>query len=506
MNSNTTSTRGTSGTREHARRSGRRASAPRAAGPKRARYALATMLAALAAAGCAVGPDYSAPETAPPTFVHAEPAGLETAPYEARWWAQFGDPVLDDLVARALARDLDLRIAAARVAESRALLGVARRERWPSAPAEGAYERSKTQQPVFGDERIEVDSYEIGIATAWELDVFGRVRRGVEAAAAEAGAAEARLRDAEVLVAAEVARTYLELRGAEKRVEVARSNLENQRETVRLTRVRFELGRGSELDVASAEARLAAIEARIPPFVTEAKAARHRLAVLVGERPGALDAELGRAEVPPHLTTLAVGEPEALLRRRPDVRTAERELAAATAHVGVATAELFPRVSLSGFIGFVAGDADALGDSASRAWRTAPTLSWAAFDRGAVRARLGAAEARAEGALAAYERTVLQTLEETENAFVTYGQNRRRLLAAVDEAEASRRAAELARIQYREGALEFLRLLDAERTVLDAEDAVAAAETDLNTSVVEIYRALGGGWDSPRGSTEQEDS
>jgi multidrug efflux system outer membrane protein len=184
---------------------------------------------------------------------------------------------------------------------------------------------------------------------------------------------------------------------------------------------------------------------------------------------------------------------DALLARRPDVRAAERQLAAATARIGVAKANLFPRLTLSGFIGFIAGDAESLSDSASRAWSVTPVLSWAGFDTG-TRARIVAAEARAAGALAAYERTVLRALEETENAFVIYGEERRRLVAVVEQAAASRRAAELARVQYREGALDFLRLLDAERTVLQAEDAVAAAETALNVSVVAIYQALGGGW------------
>jgi multidrug efflux system outer membrane protein len=223
--------------------------------------------------------------------------------------------------------------------------------------------------------------------------------------------------------------------------------------------------------------------------------AAHRLAVLLGQRPGALDEVLEPRELAPHLTTLAVDSPEQLLRRRPDIRAAERELAASTARIGVAKAELFPRLSLSGFIGFIAGDADELGESISRAWSVTPVLSWAGFDVG-VRARVVAAEARTEGVLAAYELAVLRALEETENAFVTYAQERSRLVAVVEQATASRRAADLARIQYREGALDFLRLLDAERTQLAAEDEVASAETDLNASVVAIYRALGGGWET----------
>ncbi len=220
--------------------------------------------------------------------------------------------------------------------------------------------------------------------------------------------------------------------------------------------------------------------------------------MLLGLRPGALEAELAPRDLAPHLTTLAVDSPEALLRRRPDIRAAERGLAAATARIGVAKADLFPRLTLNGFVGFIAGDADELGESTSRAWSLSPVLSWAGLDRG-VRARIVAAEARAEGALAVYDRTVLRALAETETAFVGYAQNRLRLTSVIDESTASRRAAELARVQYREGALDFLRLLDAERTALQAEDAVATAETDLNTSVVVIYKALGGGWEAAAG-------
>ena len=456
-------------------------------------FAVSVLLAA-----CAVGPDYRPPETALPEFRNADPAILDKRPFEAAWWQQFGDTTLDALIERALAGDLDLKIAAARVDEARALLRAARRERWPGATVQAARSESNAQQPGFTDERVDVESYDAGIAALWELDLFGRVRRGAEAANADAAAAEADLRDAQVLVAAEVASTYLDLRGSQKRLNVARANLEYQRETLNLTRVRLDLGRGSELDVASAAARLSATDASIPPLVAAEAAAAHRLAVLLGLQPGALDAELAPREVPPQLTTLAVDSPESLLRRRPDIRAAERELAAATARIGVAKADLFPRLTLSGFIGFIAGDAGALGEAASRAWSLSPVLSWGGLEPG-VRARIVAAEARTAGALARYDRTVLRALEETETAFVGYAQNRLRLAAVVTESTASQRAAELARVQYREGALDFLRLLDAERTALQAEDAVAAAETDLNTSVVVIYKALGGGWEAAPG-------
>ncbi len=454
---------------------------------------MAGLAASLAA--CAVGPDYREPATAATPFVAAPGAGVDEQPFEAAWWEQFRDPTLDQLIERALADDLDLAIALARVEEARAFLGGARRDRWPAVSTEIARTESRQQQPGFSNERVERESYDAGFATLWELDLFGRVRRSVEAAGAEADAAVASLRDAQVLVAAEVARTYVELRGAQKRLRVARANLGYQQETLDLTRVRLELGRGSELDVASAAARFAATEATIPRLIAAETIAANRLAVLLGERPGALAAELTFREVAPHLTTLAVDSPAALLQRRPDIRTAERELAAATARIGVAKADLFPRLSLSGFIGFVAGDASELGESASRAWSLSPVLSWAGFDSGTY-ARIAAAEARTAGALASYELTVLRALEETENAFATYGSERQRLGSVVEQATASRTAAELARIQYREGALDFLRLLAAERTLLQAEYEVATAETSLNSSVVLIYKALGGGWEA----------
>ncbi|HVS24520.1 MAG TPA: efflux transporter outer membrane subunit [Gammaproteobacteria bacterium] len=453
----------------------------------------AVAAASLLLSACAVGPDYRPPETAAPAFRNAAPAIVAQQPFEAAWWKQFGDPTLDSLIDRALAGDLDLKIAAARVEESRALLSAARRERWPGADVAVAHSRSNAQQPGFTTDRVSIESNQVGVATLWELDLFGRVRRGVQAATADAEAAEADLRDAQVLVAAEVASTYLDLRGAQKRLAVARANLDSQRETLSLTRVRLDLGRGSELDVQSAAARLSATEASIPPLVAAQASAAHRLAVLLGQQPGTLDEELAPREFAPRVTTLTVGSPEELLRRRPDIRAAERGLAAATARIGVAKADLFPRLTLSGFLGFIAGDASELGEATSRAWSVAPVLSWGGLEPG-VRSRIVAAEARAQGALAAYDRTVLRALEETETAFVGYAQNRVKLASVVDEATASRRAAELARVQYREGALDFLRLLDAERTVLQAEDEVATAETELNTSVVVIYKALGGGW------------
>lgn len=458
------------------------------------RVHLTTALAAIALSACAAGPDYSAPETAPFGFQNAVEDEFVQKPFEAAWWEQFDDRALDSLVTRALAGDLDLRIAAARVREARALFRDARLDHAPAVTARGTYNRQDMPLPQFGVSQIDTETFELGFDAAWEIDVFGHVRRTVQAARADAETAEALFRDAQVRVAAEVAREYFELRGAQWRLDVARRNLANQREVLRLTQIRLDLGVGYELDVASARARLAQTEATVPPLVAAERRAAHRLAVLLGLPPGALDAELAPVPATPRVDALAIGAPDELLRRRPDVRAAERALAAETARVGIAAADLFPRMSLTGFFGFVSGSASSLGDSGTRGWNVVPRLDWAAFDLGSVRARLRAAEARADAQLAAYERTVLRALEETENAFVAYAQDQKRLDALVEQTAASRRAAELARIQYQEGALDFLRLLDAERTVLEAEDTVTQAETALNTDVVAIYKALGGGW------------
>ncbi|MCY1219133.1 Solvent efflux pump outer membrane protein SrpC [compost metagenome] len=293
---------------------------------------------------------------------------------------------------------------------------------------------------------------------------------------------------------AELVDAYGNLRGAQLRERIARENLENQRESRSLTEQLRDAGVGSELDVLRADGRLAATEASLPQLQAEEARARNRIATLLGQRPEQLTVDLSPKPLPVIAKALPIGDPAELLRRRPDVRSAERQLAAATAGVGVATADLFPRVSLSGFLGFTAGRGSQIGSSAARAWAVAPTISWAAFDLGSVRARIRASEADAEGALANYEQQVLLALEESENAFSDYSKRQERLVSLVRQSEATRAAAEQAAVRYREGTVDFLVLLDAERERLAAEDAQAQAETDVYRGIVAIYKALGGGW------------
>jgi outer membrane protein, multidrug efflux system len=466
------------------------------------RTMFAMALGAFLSAACAVGPNYHAPPIAPAQVRNAQSAEFAARTPEALWWQEFEDPELDALVRRALAGNLDLRSAYDRVKAARAVFVERNLDYAPHVQLDGTYSHFAQQEPGFGTGRINAQSDSLGFDAAWELDLFGRVRRSVEAARADLDSERANYQDAQVTVAAEVARNYFELRGAQKRLAVARENLATEQQTLELTQLLDETGRGSELDVQRSRARLKATEATIPPLMAAEKQSAYRLAVLLSERPGQLDEELNPAAVATYAKVLPIGDPTELLRRRPDVRAAERQLAAATARVGVATADLFPRVNVTGFIGFLSGDVGQLfatgaGNNA-RAWSVSPTVSWAAFDLGSVRARLRASEAQSDAAAANYQKVVLTALEDTENSFVAYSSRQAQLKSLSEQEQSSRRAADIAEIQYREGVADFLVLLDAQRTQLDAQDAVAQAETSVNVAVVAIYKALGGVGQPPR--------
>jgi multidrug efflux system outer membrane protein len=456
----------------------------------------AMALGTFLSAACAVGPDYHSPPVAPAVVRNASSSGFVMQSPEALWWQEFGDTELDSLVLRALDANLDLRSAYDRVLAARAVFAERKFDYAPHVELQGSYSHFDQQQPGFGSAPVNAQFDSLGFDATWEIDLFGHVRRSVEAARADLGAEHANYQDAQVTVAAEVARNYFVLRGAQKRLLVARENLSTEHQTLELTQLLDETGRGSELDVQRSRARLKATEATIPPLEAAEKQAGYRLAVLLGQRPGALDQELQSAVVATYAKALPIGDTAELLRRRPDVRAAERQLAAATARVGVATADLFPRVDVTGFVGFLSGDVGRLfgttSDNNARAWSVTPTVSWAAFDIGSVKARLRASEAQSDAAAANYEKVVLTALEDTENSFVAYSAGQAQLKSLSEQAQASRRAAELANTQYREGVADFLVLLDAQRTQLDAEDSVAQAETSVNVSVVAIYKALGG--------------
>ncbi len=451
---------------------------------------------ALTLSACAVGPRYHAPSE-PPVALTALDPHLVAAPQPpaADWWRTFGDPELDRLIGRALASNLDVRIALDRVREARALFRDTELDQLPRVTTSASYTRSKEQAPGFSKNRVNIEQADIGFDAAWEIDLFGRVRHQVESAKADAEAARADLRNAQVTVAAEVARNYLELRGAQTRRAVAEENARTQQDTLRLTEVRYQIGPGDPVDVESARARLNATEAAIPGLRTAEAQAAHRLAVLVGQRPGALDAELAApmaAAQAPAPTAVPIGEASSFLRRRPDVQAAERRLAAETARTGVATADLFPRITITGFVGFLSGDLSSLFKSGSQAWSVSPTLTWPGLDFGGAHARLRAQQARGDASLALYDQTVLRAVEDLQNALVAYRERQVQVVSLTQQVAASRRAADLAHIRYKEGRIDFLRVLDAERTRLGAEDDLAQAQTAANVDVVSIYKALGG--------------
>ncbi|UNG20779.1 efflux transporter outer membrane subunit [Stutzerimonas zhaodongensis] len=452
------------------------------------------LAAVLALSACAVGPDYRVPEVEPAQIERAAADGFDQSKFQAAWWRQFDDPTLDALVGEALAENRELRIAFARLRAARSIRDDVTNDRFPTVTAGASAEYGEAQQPGFGEERSSIERYDLGLDMAWELDLFGRVQRRIEASEAQSEAAEAELYQLQVSLIAELVDAYGQLRGAQLRERIARENLENQRNSHRLTEQLRDAGVGSELDVLRADARLAATEASLPQLQAQQTRATNRIATLLGQRADRLSVDLAPRELPAIAKALPIGDPTELLRRRPDILAAERQLAAATANVGVATADLFPRVSLSGFLGFIAGRGSQIGSSAAQAWGVAPSITWAAFDMGSVRARLRGAKADAEGALASYEQQVLLALEESENAFSDYARAQERLLALLRQSGASRAAAEQAAIRYREGTVDFLVLLDAERERLAAEDAQAQAEVEVYRGVVGLYKALGGGW------------
>jgi outer membrane protein, multidrug efflux system len=450
--------------------------------------------------GCAVGPDYHRPEMAVPVKFANESAQVQGESATARFWTLFDEPLLNHLMDAALTENKDVARARANLIASRAEARLTGYDAYPTVRTSGAFARRRlseheqpgTTRPDRGD-----DDVDAGFDAVWELDFFGGVRRDIEAARAEAQAAQAQLHDVQVTVTAEVARNYFVLRGLQDQLEVATRNAVNQRITLDLTQTRLEAGRGTELDTARAETQLGTTLASIPPLRTRIATTAYRLSVLTGRLPDALTAELMKPTPLPKLPQLdAIGSPEDLLRRRPDIRVAERSLAASTARVGVAVADLFPKVTFFGRAGYVASSIGKLGSSGSESYAFGPQISWAAFDLGRVRARIAVANAQTDAALAAYQATVLVALEETEDALTAFGgaQDRSDILSRASAA--SEKAARLARQRFEGGLTDFLDVLDAEREALSAQDSLAQSRTDTATAMVAIYKALGGGWEN----------
>ena len=460
---------------------------------------IATALA-IALSACTVGPDFAKPTMpVPERFAEAPVATAATAPTaDAEFWQGFDDPLLARLVDQALSSNHDLRIALARYDHANALLRDAKLDRYPTITAGATASdglASSDQAPGLTRGERRDNSYEAHATASWELDLFGRVRRGVEAQRAEAWATASDLDAMQVAVVGEVADSYFQMRGLQERLRVARANADNQKETLRLVQARLDAGRGTEFDTSRANAQLEATLSRIPALEAAAAIQMHRIAVLVGEPPEALIAELQTpAALPPLPGEIDAGTPGQLLRRRPDVIAAEHRLHATTARVGVATADLFPRFTLGGLIGSQAADSGALFQRDSETHLVALGIDWSFLDVGRVRARIAASNADAEGELARYQQSVLLALEDAENALVLYDRTRKEDAHLQQAAADGARAAQLARVRFQAGAADLFEVLDAERTQLQAQDAFADARTRSVSAEVGVYRAMAGGW------------
>ena len=453
------------------------------------------------AAGCSVGPNYRPPKTNPPAnWSEAQLGGATNAAVQTvQWWKTFNDPELNSLVERAVVANHDLRIAEGRLREARALRSGAIWDFGPTINGAAGYtdaQRAPNAQS-FTVNKLHTDLYDAHFDATWEIDVFGGKRRALESANAQFAAVEEDRRDVLVSVLAEVARNYVEVRGFQQRLAIARKNVTAQQEAVDIARARFNAGLSSELDVKQAEALLATTQSQVPVLETSLKQAIHRLSVLLGQQPGALLAEVSQeAPIPGTPPEVPVGLPSDLLRRRPDVRRAERDLAAATANIGVEAAELFPKFSLIGTGGFQSLSASDWFKSGGKYWSAGPTVTWRFLDFGRIRAQVKAANARQEQALASYEKAVLTSFEDVENALVAYANEQLRYRSLTEAVAANRRALELANERYTKGIADFLNVLDAERSLYQVEDQLAESQRTVTVNLVALYKALGGGWET----------
>ncbi|HZN38219.1 MAG TPA: efflux transporter outer membrane subunit [Planctomycetota bacterium] len=466
--------------------------------PSPLRRTTATLLLAFAAS-CTVGPDYKPPEVTTPAAYREAGTGLSADAADlTQWWKQLGDPLLDKLVERAANQSLDLKEALARVNELRALRGATAAELWPTVDARAGYQRRQdSENTPFGSFATDFDSYTAGIDASWELDLWGRVQRSIEAADADLQAEVETLRGVLVSVIGEVAANYVQLRSLQERVVIAQNNLALQERTLALVEARFSSGLVTERDVAQARANVSATRARVPALEIDARAAENRLAVLLGMAPGALAAELAAAApipVPP--VRVAVGVPSDVVRRRPDIRAAERQLAAETARIGVAEGDLYPRLSLFGTFGFESDEVKTLFDGDSFTMGVGPAIKWNIFDAGGIRNRIAAQDARTQQALARWERTVLVAVEEVENAMTGFVREQVRVAHLREAATQARRAAEVASAQYTAGLTDFQNVVDFERATAELEDQLTQSRALITNNLIALYRALGGGWES----------
>jgi multidrug efflux system outer membrane protein len=472
-----------------------------------ARRTVLPLALALLLAGCAVGPNYHRPAVAVPDHWPSASGTSPIAPATEQWWALFHDRELDSLVARAVAANLDLKLAAARVEEARANRGVARSDAFPQLTGTAAASRERQvtqgfvpnasgQQGSLQTFPFETNLFSGLVDMSWEVDLFGGIRRQVEAAGADLTAQQEDRRNVLVSLLGDVASNYAQVRGYQLRLDIARQNIAIQEDTLKLTRDLVNGGQATERDVAQSEALLESTRASLPALDSGLRASIHRLGVLLGLQPEALAGELA-ASTPLPLTPpeVPVGLPSDLLKRRPDIRRAEAQLVAATARVGQARSDYFPKLSLTGSAGREATELRDLTLGLGNVFSIGPYLSLPIFTGGKIRSNVAVQTARMKQAKLTYQAAVLTALEETDNALVNFDnerQRRERLQAVV---RASHTALDLAQIQYKAGLADFLTVLDSERTLAGDQDQLAQSQVSVMTNLISLYKALGGGWE-----------
>jgi NodT family efflux transporter outer membrane factor (OMF) lipoprotein len=458
------------------------------------------LLLATSLTACAVGPNYKAPKTtitaAAPFTGAANPAFTRDA-VEDKWWTLYNDPVLTRMVEDALHANTDIRVAAARVEHARALLRDAKSARLPTTSIDASATRERFSQALVptGSTQRETWYYDGGLSLSYEVDLFGRVRRGVEAARGDEQAVQADADAVRLAVVSDTVRAYLDVTTSAQRLKVAQETVALLDQSIRITGARVDVGRSDRLDLIRFQTLRDQQAAAIPQITSDRQNALLRLATLTGRTPQDLPADVAaQTTTPSPAKPIPVGDGAALLARRPDVRAAERRLAADTARIGVVTADLYPHITLGGSVGSTAlSGMDVLGSSSSR-WSFGPLVSWTFPNIAAVKAKIAAAHADSDASLASFDGTVLTALEETERALSTYAQDRVRtdtLERARDEAQ---RAARISLARQREGRIDFLTVLDAQRTLAQAESDLVAARRDAAFAQVDVFRALAGGW------------
>ncbi|MGZ4959396.1 MAG: efflux transporter outer membrane subunit [Methylomonas sp.] len=466
---------------------------------------------------CTVGPDYQRPEiTLPAKWDHADAAG-QSAPYQAEWWKTFNDPMLDQLIAEAAASNLDLQQAAARIRDARAQQTMAVAAALPAIDSRSNLSRRSnnissgsnssaigtagtsggtgTTGGGFGIGNQIINIFQAGFDAQWELDIFGGIRRGIEAADATVDAEIENRRDVLVSLQGEVARQYIQLRANQQQLRVTQSNLKTQMETLELTQIRNLAGLASALEVAQQQALAATTEAQLPNYEAAIQLAIHAIGVLLGQEPEALTASL-ETDKPLPAGNPAIGNlPSELLRRRPDIRRSERQLAAATAQIGVATAELYPKFNLAAFLGVQntrITDISPLGKS----WSAAASISMPIFNWGKLQANIRSKEAQQEELLLSYRSTILTALREVEDSLIAYSRESQRKQSLAESVDANRLALELANERYQKGLTGFLDVLISQRTLLQAQNELIASQSQSNQHLIALYKALGGGWEN----------